>query len=182
MNNKALKFPRANIENFPESTDTTTDNLIKEIIENTSQTAVNRIDEVRVMQSMLNDKDFKVAVYDKKKGFIGSRSPRDTAIDLTVDTLSGVTGMSSKEARTLAEEYEFTKKDAQRFVDISKDFIGTYMQSGRKIGIVNEPRGEISIGLKYIEEHDKSVPDKETGNTKIIKTGERLKLSVTNKR
>lgn len=182
MNNKALKFPRSNISNYPENTNTATDNFIKEIINTTTQTSVNKIDEVKVMQCMLNDKDFKIAIYDRSKGYVGSRSPRDNAISLAVDTLSGVTGMSAKEARLLVEDYEFTKKDAQRFVDISKDFIGTYMQSGRKIGIVNDARSDITIGLKYVEEHDKSVPDKETGNIKIIKTPEKLKLSVTSKR
>lgn len=181
MNVKAKKFHRSNIENFPESVDTPTDKLIQEIVDNTNQMSVNKIDEVRLMQSMLNDKQFKVAIHERGKGFTGSRSPRDTAISLAVDTLSGIVGMSGKEAKALAENYEFTKKDAQRFVDISKDFIGTYMQSGRKINIVSEPRGEISIGLKYIEAHNKSVPDGNSG-TKVIKTEDRLKLSVTNKR
>lgn len=183
MNNKAIKFNRGNIEWYPENTNTATDQLIKDIVEKTSQVAVNKTDEVAVMQSMLNDKEFNVAVFDRKKGYIGSRSPREEAIQLTVDTLSGITGMSTAEARTLADNYEYTKRDAAHFINIGKDFIGTYLQSGRKTTLISEPRVEATVSLKYIEEHDKSVPDRDNpGSVKVVKTPERLKMVVSNKK
>ena len=50
------------------------DNLIEEIKANAKQKAINKIDEVRVMQTMLNDKEFTVSLYDKNNGYIGKRS------------------------------------------------------------------------------------------------------------
>lgn len=183
MNKKAANFSRENIKDYPENTNTSTDKLIKSIVEKTSQTAVNRSDEVEVMQSMLNDREFNVAMFDRNKGYVGSRSPRNEAIQLAVDTLSGVTGMSENEAKTLTDNYEFTKKDAQHFINIGKDFIGTYLQTGRKTTIISEPRIEATVSLKYIEEHDKKVPDRDNpGSTKTVHSPEKLKMIVLNKR
>ena len=64
MNEKAVKLHRKNIENYPESFDNDTDRLIQDIIEKTNQTAINKADEVTVMQSMLNDPNFKIALND----------------------------------------------------------------------------------------------------------------------
>lgn len=177
MNKKAINLYRGNIEGYPENTQTETDKLIQSIIERTTQTASNKSNEIDIMQSMLNDKDFKVAIFESGKGYIGSRSPRDEAIGIAVDTLSGATGMSKAEARALTENYEFTRKDAGRFINIGKDFISTYLQTGRKTTLISDPRGEVVVNLKHIEEHDKSVPDKNNpGKTKIVKTTESIKL------
>ena len=47
--------------------------IISDIKRSTSQIAVNKVDEVRVMKSMLNDKDFTIGIYDKNNGYIGKR-------------------------------------------------------------------------------------------------------------
>jgi hypothetical protein len=183
MNTKAVKFNRSNIEGYPEKLDTATDKLIQEIVEKTSQTSTNKADELAVMQSMLNDKEFAVAIFERGKGYVGSRSPRNEAIQLTVDTLSSVTGMTSSEALALSQDYQFTKKDAGHFINIGKDFVGTYLQTGRKTTLISEPRMEATVSLKLVEAHDKSVPDRENpGTTKMISTPEKLKMVVSNKR
>lgn len=183
MNKKAVTFGRNNIVGYPEKTNTVTDNLIKDIVERTTQVAVNKADEVEVMQTMLNDKEFSVAVFDRNKGYMGSRSPRNEAIQLAVDTLSGVTGMSTVEAHALTENYEYTKRDAAHFINIGKDFIGTYLQSGRKMTLISEPRIEATVSLKHVEEHDKSVPDRDNpGSVKVVKTPECIKLVASSRR
>lgn len=183
MNKKAEKLYRGVIKGFPEKTDTSTDELIKSIIEKTNQTAINKTDEVELMQCMLNDKDFKVAIYDRNKGYLGSRSPRCDAISIAVDTLAGATGMSTVEAYALTEDYEFTKRDASRFINIGKDFISTYLQTGRKMNLVSEPRCEATVNLRYVEEHDKNVPDRENpGKVKTVRAAESIKMVCTNKR
>lgn len=172
---------RKNIVDLPVSSKTATDKLIEQIVESTTQTSVSKADEIAVMQSMLNDKDFKIAIFDRTKGYVGSRSPRDTAISIVNDSLCSITGMGMREAMELTKDYEFSKRDASRYVTISKDFIGTYMQTGRKLNVVNDPRGEASINLRYVEEHDKTIPDPSTGGTKVIKTPSKIKLNASNK-
>lgn len=173
-------LPRRTIANLPVSTDTETDRLVQFIAENTSQVSISKADEVSVMQSMLNDENFKIAVFDRTKGYIGSRSPRETALSIINDAICGVTGMGSKEASELSKSYEFTKRDASRYVTITKDFMSTYLQTGRKINVMNDSRDEASINLKYIESHEKKVPD-QNGGTKIVSTPARIKLVSSNK-
>lgn len=178
------KLYRGNIEGYPVTTDTETDRLIQEIIQKTSQISINKADEVAIMQSMLNDADFSVAVFDPNKGYVGSHSPRADAIGLAIDTLTGTTGMSSVEAYALTENYEFTKRDATRFINLGKDFFSTYLQTGRKVSLDSaDPRAEIIISLKDIEERDKCVPDKDNpGKVKTVRTPESIKLVSETKR
>lgn len=184
MNQKAVKFARSNISNYPASTRTKTDQLIAAIVEKTSQIAVNRTDEVTVMQTMLNDEVFRVGEYDRKNGeYTNTHSPREEALDIVKEAYTGLTGSSDVEAETLMGGYMFSKKQAQNFIGISKDFIGTYLQSGRKMTVMSEPRGEATLSLRHIEDHEKTVPDKNNpGNSKTVRTGEQIKMIVSNKR
>ena len=59
------------------------DELMKEIKEITkNQHSSSKVDEIRVMRAMLNDPDFTVSVYDKNKGYIGTRCPREEALNV----------------------------------------------------------------------------------------------------
>ena len=83
--------------------------LVYDIRKSTSQVAINKVDEVRVMTSMLNDKEFSLGIYDKTQGYIGQRSPHDEAVKFVKNVISGATGLDSKDSVHLAENYEFTK-------------------------------------------------------------------------
>lgn len=182
MKEENLKLPRMNVEDYPADTGTETDKLIEHIIRNTSQVSVSKSDEISVMQSMLNDKKFEVALYDRTRGYLGTRSPRETALSMINDALCGVTGMSQKEATELSRDYIFSKRDAARQVSLAKDFIGTYIQSGRKVIVMSDPRGEASINLRYVKERDKKVPDANNNNIpRTIKTPAKIKLVASNK-
>ena len=54
--------------------------LVNEIKKSTSQVAINKVDEVRVMKSMLNDPDYSIGVYDKTVGYVGQKCPHDEAV------------------------------------------------------------------------------------------------------
>lgn len=186
MNKKAEKLYRGTIEGFPVNTNSQTDQLIQDIIKRTSQTAINKADEITVMQCMLNDPEFEVGVFDSNNGYIGSHCPRADAMGLVIDTLTGITGMSSVEAYNLGKDYEFTKRDASRLLSLSRDFIGTYLQTGRKFTLTNnDPRGQSVINMKITEAKQKKVPvtDKD-GNrqSKVVNVPESIKLNVENRR
>src|SRR5574344_569076 len=122
---------------------TTMNSLMAEIREITKkQKAASRVDEIRVMKTMLNDPDFTVSIYDHNKGLIGQRSPREEAVKFISTVTSDMTGLDTKTAMDLGNKYEFTKKDAMFMLDMSKDFTTTYLSTGRKLPVVQGPDSE----------------------------------------
>lgn len=141
--------------------------LMKEIKEVTAkQRGASKVDEIRVMRTMLNDPDFTVSVYDKSKGLIGSRCPREEAIKFASNLCSSVTGIDSKSADELAANYEFTKKDAIFMIDNAKSFIQTYTASGRKLPILQSEDAQAEIFTRPIESKTKVIPS--TGKTTTV--------------
>src|SRR5574344_1891987 len=97
--------------------------LMAEIRETTKkQKSASRVDEIRVMKTMINDPDFSVSIYDKNKGLIGSRCPREEAVKFVATTASAITGLDNKSAEELANNYEFSKKDAIFLIENGRDF------------------------------------------------------------
>lgn len=156
--------------------------LVSEIRKNSTQVAVNKSDEIKVMQSMINDKDFTLGVYDKNMGYIGQRSPRKEAEKFVKGILVGTTGLDNKDAEHLAEHYEFTKKDASFLVTNMRDYLSVYTSTGRKINIMQNANTEAYIYTKDIGERNKVVPDKENpGKTKQVLTTPYTKLVSSSK-
>lgn len=157
------------------------DQLIGEIKEGTKQTAINKVDEVRVMRCMLNDPNFRLAVYDRNFGYVGEKCPHDDAVNFAKNIISGSTGLDGRESKHLAENYEFTKRDASFLLDNMRDFIQVYTTTGRKINIMQTAETEACLYTKPVSAGNKSVPDKEhPGKTKQIKTSPYTKLvSIT---
>ena len=150
--------------------------LIDEIKNNTKQISVNKIDEVKVMKSMLNDKNFRLGIYDKNEGYIGEHCPAEEATIFVKNIIQGATGLDARDSMHLAESYEFTKKDATFMLSNMRDFIDIYMQSGRKLNIVQNQTTEANIYTREMGSTTKIVPDKETGKPKKIATAPFTKL------
>lgn len=89
-------------------------------------------DEVRVMKEMLNDREYKVGIY-SVKGKEGELCPSEEARSMVSSVLSSAAKISEPEAEKLAEEHEFNKKESANLVNVSKEFVNTYLQSGRKL-------------------------------------------------
>ena len=140
--------------------------LMAEIQETTKkQKSANKIDEIRVMKGMLNDPDFSVSVFDKNKGYIGNRCPRQSAVDFVSNVCSAVTGIDNKSAAELAANYEFTKKDAIFMIENARDFIGTYLTTGRKLPLVQSETSQAEIFLRHVDAKEKNIP----GENKTVK-------------
>lgn len=156
--------------------------LISEIKKNTTQISQNKVDEVRVMKSMLNDKDFTIGVYDRTAGYIGQRSPHQEAVKFVKNVVSGATGLDQKDSLILAENYEFTKKDANFLLENMRDFLFVYTSTGRKINVMQSAETEASLYTKEVPVAKKRIPDKEhPGQTKEIQTKPYIKLVSSNK-
>lgn len=151
--------------------------LVQEIKESTKQIAINKIDEVRVMKCMLNDPDFKLAVYDKNSGYVREKSPREEAVIFARNIISGATGLDTRESKHLADNYEFTNRDAKFLIDNAKSFIQVYSETGRKMNIMQTESTEANIYTRHKPAGTKLVPDKDNpSKTKTINTPEYVKL------
>lgn len=122
------------------------------------QRSSSRTDEVRVMRTMLNDKNFEVAVYDRNKGLVGTRSPREEALKFVADTASAITGIDAKDAKDLAKDYEFSKKDSLFLIENARDFTQTYLSTGRKFPIVQSADAEAALFTKPVAAKEKLTP------------------------
>lgn len=151
--------------------------LVSEIKKSTKQISINKVDEVRVMKSMLNDKDFSIGVYDKSQGYIGQKCPHDEATKFVKGIIAGATGLDNKDAQHLADNYQFTNKDANFLLSNMRDFIYVYTGTGRKINIMQSADSEASLFIREIKEGTKNIPDSDNpGKTKEVATSPYTKL------
>ena len=156
--------------------------LVNEIKKSTSQVAINKVDEVRVMKSMLNDPDYSIGVYDKTVGYVGQKCPHDEAVKFVKNIISGTTGLDSKDSLHLAENYEFTNRDANYLIGNMRDFLYVYTKTGRKINVMQTADAEASLFVKEVSSTEKKIPDRDNpGKTKDIKTNPYTKLVSVSK-
>lgn len=133
--------------------------LIAQINETRTQSSASAKNEVDVARAMLNDRSYVVDVYGKS-GVIGQYCPSEDARGMVKNILRATTKISSKEATELADTYEFTRGDAQTQVNFSKEFINTYMQTGRKLPLGGREKSNVSLLRKVKEEKENSYPRK----------------------
>lgn len=136
--------------------------LMAEIKKTTeSQTSINKADELRVMTTMLNDADFSIGIYDKKIGYIGQRCPHEEAVKFVGDVIQRATGLEKKDSQHLASGLEFTKRDASFLLSNMKDFLSVYMDTGRKINIMQNANTEANLYIKEMSASTKTIPSKD---------------------
>jgi hypothetical protein len=133
--------------------------LIKEINETKTQISASAKDEQRVMRAMLNDPTFKVDIYGKG-GVKGQYCPYDDARQMISSIIKDTTHMGTKEAEELASGYEFGKNEATTMINISKEFVNTYVETGRKLPLGGRADSDISIAKKVKEAKANTYPKK----------------------
>lgn len=124
--------------------------LVANIEESRTQTSANAKDENRVMRAMLNDPTFKVDVWGRN-GIEGQYCPYEEARTLVANIVKDTTKISAKEASDLASQYEFGKQEAGIMINISKEFVNTYIETGRKLPLGGRESSNISIAKKVKE-------------------------------
>lgn len=133
--------------------------LVKEIKDNLSQVSSSNKDEIRVMQAMLNDTNYEVGVY----GNIGLKETYNPAKDfrgMLSSVVASTTKISKEEAVSLVESHEVTKSEASTMVNVSKEFVNTYLCTGRKLPFGGREKSNISISGKSLPETIKTYPKK----------------------
>ena len=119
--------------------------ILKDIQTNLAQRSASRKDEVRVMQGMLNDKTYKVGEY-AAEGKVGEYCPREDAESIVKSILTNGARLSSAEAAKIADNYEYTKAEANAMVGLSKEFVDPYVRCGRKLPLGG--RKDMSVSLR----------------------------------
>ena len=133
--------------------------IIEEIKKNLSQESSSTKDEERVMQAMLNDKEYKVGVY-TSAGKVDEYCPSEDARKMSASIIQSTTKISSAEAEKLADEHTFSKAEAKSMIGISKEFINTYTQTGRKLPLGGRATSNVKLIIKHEEEKTKRYPKK----------------------
>lgn len=131
--------------------------LVKEIYGTISQVTSSRKDEVRIMRAIMNDKTYEVDIYDKN-GKTGTFNPSKAMRDMSASIISNTARVSLDEAKSLVEDYEFRKNEAEDMLDISKEFFHTYIHTGRKVGFGGHAKSDIAISLKNVDAGTRSYP------------------------
>lgn len=131
--------------------------LVAEIKQNLSQTSSSQKDEARVMRAMLNDREYEVGLY-TKEGKEGTYCPAKDIRGMISSVLSSAAKVPQAEAEKLIEAYEFKKSDAVTMVDVSKEFVNTFLQSGRKLPLGGREKSNVSLSLKPIDAHITTYP------------------------
>lgn len=133
---------------------TTMNEIIADIKSNIKQVSSSQKDEVRVMQAMLNDTTFEVGVYGNA-GKIGTYNPAQDFRSMQSAIVSSVAKISKDEANSLVSGYEVTKNDAITMVNVSKEFVNTYLSTGRKLPFGGREDSDYALSMKEIPETEK---------------------------
>lgn len=134
--------------------------IVQDIKSNLSQKSCSQKDEVKVMQAMLNDKTYKVDIYSKEGKTGETYCPSEDARSIVSSVLTNTAKISKDEASVLAEDHEFSKGEAGSMVGISKEFMNTYLDTGRKISLGGREKSNISFIGKDVEASVSRYPKK----------------------
>lgn len=121
--------------------------LIEEINKTRSQTSASTKDEQRVMKAMLNDPTYKVDVW-SRSGIEGQYCPYEEARSMVANIIKDTTKISAKEAEELANNYNFGRQESGIMIGIAKEFVNTYIETGRKLPLGGRKNSNISIAKK----------------------------------
>jgi len=135
------------------------DGLINEIKTNLSQRSASRKDEIRVMQTMLSDPTYTVDVYGKE-GVIGTYNPCEDFRSMCSSIISNVARVPSSEAESMMSDYNVKKNEATSMINISKEFINTYLHTGRKMAMGGRELSDVSLSLKEVPAMVRPCPHK----------------------
>lgn len=133
--------------------------LIDEIRETISQVSSSRKDEIRVMQAMLSDDSYEVTIYDKD-GTVEIYNPAKDFRNMCASVMSSAAKISKPEAMQLMENYAVSKSEASSMINLSKEFVNTFIETGRKLPLGGREKSDISLSIKKIEPTTRMYPQK----------------------
>ena len=131
--------------------------IIQQIAETRTQTSANARDEVRVAVAMMNDPTFQVDVYGKE-GVVGTFSPYEAMHSFAASVVKNTAKVTESEAERLVEGYQFSKDEASHVIGFAKEFVNTYLETGRKLPLGCRARSNCSLSQIVKEARENSFP------------------------
>lgn len=130
--------------------------LVSGIRAGLSQKSASQKDELKVMKAMLNDRDYEVTVYGgtENETFCPAREARD----MISSVIKSTTKISGEEAAKLADEHEFSNREASSMIGISKEFVNTYLETGRKLPLGGREKSDVSLIQKEVPASERPYP------------------------
>lgn len=122
--------------------------MVSTIKKDLRQASASSKDEVSVMMAMINDKTYKVDELNTDGSVANTYCPAEVAEELTANIIKGATKVTAAEAEELARNHQFTKKEASAIVTISKEFVNTYLDTGRKLKFGNRDGKSLVLSQK----------------------------------
>jgi len=157
--------------------DTTVKKLVDEIKGTITQMTGSKKDEVRVMRAMMNDTSYEVGVY-TKEGKADTFNPSKAVRAMAASVMSGAAKIPAAEAASIMEGYEFKNGEAENLVGVAKEFINTYVHTGRKLPLGGREKSDVAISVKEVEAGPRPYPKQigidEKTNKPIYGRGETL--------
>ena len=135
-------------------------------------------DEVSVMKAILNDKEYEVSIYNNN-GLVGTYNPSKSIRNMMGNIIAETTGISKIESEMLMDNYEFSNSNAKDMINFSKEFINTYLKTGRKLPLGFREKSNISLVQKIIPEKTVYSPEEigeDKDGNKIFKNSKETKL------
>lgn len=148
--------------------------LISDIQNGLTKKTASQKDERDVMRAMLNDDTYKVGIY-TKAGQVGEYCPYEESRAMFSSIISATTKLPVAEAEALAKEYQVTNKDADVFVGISKEFVNTYVTTGRRLPLGGRENMSVTLEKKDIGERVTRIPNQD--KTTVIPAHTAIKAS-----
>lgn len=133
--------------------------LVEEIKNGLGQCISSHKDEVRVMQAMLSDPTYEVQIYGKD-GPTETYNPCKDFRSMCSSVIASTARVSLAEAESMMNDYSVKKSEASSMINISKEFVNTFLQTGRKLPLGARESSDIAISLKHIPAHTRSCPHK----------------------
>lgn len=141
----------------PEKNNEVTVKELLGIIKQNSTCSASKKDETRVMKAILNDTNYSVDVY-AGTGKIGEFNPSKEMRSMCTSILSSAASIPLAEANSLMENYTFKKSEATSMVNISKEFVNTYLHTGRKLNLGGREKSNVSLSLKEVPAGERTYP------------------------
>lgn len=135
------------------------EDLIKEINTDLKQCSSSRKDEITIMRAMLNDTSYKIDIYDKN-GKIETYCPAEDFKSMITSIISSAVKINKDEASAIMEDYSVSRPQARTMVNISKEFVNTYVDTGRKLPFGGRETSNYAIAKKDIKATTKMYPKK----------------------
>lgn len=140
--------------------------VIKAVTDSVSQKSSSKKDEITVMKAIMNDSQYSVDVYGKE-GKIGVYKPGEDFRKVVANAIADTVKIPRKEASELLENYDFSKSDASSMVNFSKEFINTYLHTGRKLLLGGRDTSNIELEWKNVRDKISSTPVKQEDGSRV---------------